>query len=102
MTPLPRPTLTALRRLTAAIGLATAFTAMAQSTAGEVRRIDKDQGRITLKHGEIANLDMPPMQMVFRVKDRQVLDTLAVGDKVRFDADKVNGEYTVTRIEKAR
>lgn len=102
MTPLPRPTLTALRSLTAAIGLVASFAVLAQSASGEVRRIDKDQGRITLKHGEIPNLDMPPMQMVFRVKDRQVLDTLAVGDKVRFDADKVNGEYTVTRIEKAR
>ena len=45
-------------------------------------------------------LDMPPMTMVFRVKDTQVLDTLAVGDKVKFDADKIDGAYTVTAIRK--
>lgn len=78
-----------------------ALGAQAQSTDGEVRKIDKAQGKITLKHGEIKSLDMPPMTMVFRVKDPAMLDRVAVGDKVRFDAAKVDGQYTVTAIGKA-
>ena len=66
-----------------ALSLLTATLALAQAlTDGEVRKIDKAQGRITLKHGEIKNMDMPPMTMTFRVKDAKALDTLAVGDKV--------------------
>ena len=78
-----------------------AHTASAQSTDGEVRKIDKAQGKITLKHGELKGLDMPPMTMVFRVKDPGWLDRVAVGDRVRFDAAKVDGQYTVTAITKA-
>ncbi|HEY5634900.1 MAG TPA: copper-binding protein [Burkholderiaceae bacterium] len=66
---------------------------------GEVRRIDRAQGKVTLKHGEISNLQMPPMTMVFRAKDPAVLDRLKVGDKVRFAADQIDGAFTVTRIE---
>jgi len=80
----------------------TGLAAAAEMTDGEVRKVDKAQGRITLKHGEIKNLDMPPMTMVFRVKDAMVLDKLAVGDKVRFTAEKVDGHYVVTAIGPAR
>jgi Cu(I)/Ag(I) efflux system periplasmic protein CusF len=66
---------------------------------GEIRRIDKDAGKITLKHGEIKNLDMPPMTMVFQVKDRAFLEKVKVGDKVRFAAEQNAGAYTVTSIE---
>jgi len=66
---------------------------------GEVRRIDKDAGKITLKHGPIASLDMPPMSMVFRAADPAMLDRLKEGDKVRFKADRVQGALTVTEIE---
>ncbi len=66
---------------------------------GEVRKIDKDQGKVTLKHGPIANLEMPGMTMVFRVADPKVLDNLQPGDKVRFSAERVNGAITVTAIE---
>lgn len=76
--------------------------ALAQSTAGEVTKIDKAQGKLTLKHGPIQNLDMPAMSMVFRVQDPQWLDQLKVGDKIRFDADKLNGQYTVTRLSVQR
>ena len=69
---------------------------------GEVRKVDKDGGKITLKHGPIPNLDMPDMTMVFRVKDASMLDAVKAGDKVRFTADKVGGQYTVTRIEPAK
>jgi Cu(I)/Ag(I) efflux system protein CusF len=72
--------------------------AHAQSTDAEVLKIDKAQQKITLKHGEIKNLDMPPMTMVFRVQDAAMLDTVKVGDKVKFDADKIGGQYTVTRL----
>ncbi|MDP3083769.1 MAG: copper-binding protein [Rubrivivax sp.] len=71
-------------------------------TDGEVTGIDKAQARITLKHGEIKHLDMPPMKMIFRVRDAKLLDDVAVGDKVRFAADRVNGNFTVMAIEKAR
>ena len=73
----------------------------AQPTEGEVRMIDKPQARLTLRHAEIKNLDMPAMTMVFRVRDTRLLDTLAVGDKVRFEAEKLDGEFTLTRIVKA-
>ena len=72
----------------------------ADMTEGEVRKIDKEQGKITLKHGAIKNLDMPGMTMVFRVKDAAMLDKVQEGDKVGFTADKIGGQITVTGIEK--
>jgi Cu/Ag efflux protein CusF len=74
----------------------------AAPTEGEVRKIDKDAGKVTLKHGEIKSLDMPPMTMVFAVKDRAMLDKLQVGDKVRFKAANEAGRYTVTEIQVVR
>ena len=78
----------------------------AQSTAtdqklvdGEVRKVDKETSKLTLKHAPIPNLDMPDMTMVFRVKDPAMLDRVKVGDKVKFAADKVNGVFTVTSVE---
>lgn len=75
--------------------------AWAQSTDAEVRKVDKSAGKITLKHGEIKNLEMPPMTMVFRVKDKAWLDQVVAGDKVKFDADKIDGQYVVTALKKA-
>ena len=66
---------------------------------GEVRRIDRDSRKITLKHGEIKNLDMPGMTMVFQVKDAALLDTLQVGNKVKFRADRTDGAFVVTNIQ---
>jgi len=66
---------------------------------GEVRKIDREQSKITLKHGPIANLEMPGMTMVFRVSDPKMLEVLKEGDKVKFVADKINGAYTVTAME---
>lgn len=83
------------------VTLAAMNIAWAQDTDGEVRKIDKAQSKITLKHGEIKNLDMPPMTMVFRLKDAKLLDRVAVGDKVRFAAEKIDGNYVVTQITKA-
>ncbi len=69
---------------------------------GEVRRIDKDAKKITLRHGPIKNLDMPPMTMVFQVKDAALLDKVNTGDKVKFQAEKVTGGFAVTHIEAAK
>jgi Cu/Ag efflux protein CusF len=68
-------------------------------TDGEVRRVDKSTGKISLRHEEIKNLEMPPMTMVFGVKDPDMLDRVKAGDRVRFTADKVGGVYIVTSIE---
>lgn len=67
-------------------------------TDGEVRKVDKDAGKLTLKHSEIKSLEMPPMTMVFNVKDKAVLDKLKAGDKVRFKAVNEGGKYVVTEI----
>jgi Cu(I)/Ag(I) efflux system periplasmic protein CusF len=64
----------------------------------EVRKIDARAGKITLKHGDIPNLDMPPMTMVFQVKEGTLPAALKAGDKVRFRADKVDGAYTVLEL----
>jgi len=69
---------------------------------GEVRRIDLEAGKITLKHDAIPNLDMTAMTMVFRVKDRAMLQAVKPGDKVRFRADNVKGALTVTEIAAVR
>ncbi len=66
---------------------------------GEVRKIDMDAKKITLRHGPIANLGMPPMTMVFQVKDPALLATVKTGDKVKFAVDKVEGAYTVIQLE---
>ncbi|OYU72723.1 MAG: copper-binding protein [Burkholderiales bacterium PBB5] len=84
--------------LTALAGLSIGLSVLAQTTDAEVRKIDRDQGKITLRHAEIKNLDMPAMTMVFRVANPQLLDGLAEGSKVKFDAEKVNGQYTVVRL----
>ena len=110
-----------LNRLVAAFGVTLAFGAHAQTapasaaehaahhavaaaptTAGEVRKIDKEQGKVTLRHGPIANLDMPGMTMVFKVSDPKLLDSIKEGDKVKFAAEKINGAITVTAIEAAK
>jgi Cu(I)/Ag(I) efflux system periplasmic protein CusF len=76
---------------------------MAQSAMvnGQVTKIDESAGKITLKHGPIKKLEMEDgMTMVFRVQDPSMLKQVKVGDKVRFDADRVNGQITITKIEK--
>jgi Cu/Ag efflux protein CusF len=79
-----------------------ASAAISDLADGEVRRIDREARKITLRHGEIKSLDMPPMTMVFRVSDGALLDNLKAGDRVRFAATQVDGTYTVTKIEAVR
>ena len=71
----------------------------AAMTDGEVRKIDKENKKITLKHGEIKNLEMPGMTMVFQVKDPAMLDTVKLGDKIMFKAEKSDGTVVVTEIQ---
>ena len=66
---------------------------------GEVKKVDKEGGKLTIKHGELANLGMPAMTMVFRVRDAGMLSRVKAGDKIRFVADKVGGVLTVTTLE---
>ena len=68
-------------------------------THGEVRKVNKATGRLTIKHAAIKNLDMPPMTMVFVVKDTAMLDILKPGDKIKFKATKEAGTYTVTELQ---
>ncbi|MBW0172298.1 MAG: copper-binding protein [Hydrogenophaga sp.] len=70
-------------------------------TEAEVRKVDAANGKVTLKHGDIKNLDMPPMTMVFQARDPALLANVKAGDKVRFTAEKINGVYTVTNITPA-
>ena len=81
--------------------LSIAAWAQAATAAGEVIKLDAAGGRVTLKHGELKGLDMPPMTMIFRVRDARMLDGLAVGDRVRFTAEKLDGQYTATALAKA-
>jgi Cu/Ag efflux protein CusF len=75
----------------------------AQSAAdmalGEVRKIDKEARKITIKHGEIKELEMPPMTMVFTLKDPAVLENFKVGDKVKFKVVREDGKMLVTDLQ---
>jgi len=71
----------------------------AEMTDAEVRRVDRDAGKLTLRHGEIKHLDMPPMTMVFQVRDPALLEKVKAGDKIKFRAEKAANGYVVTAIE---
>ena len=71
-------------------------------TEGEVRKVDKESKKITLKHGEIKNLEMPGMTMVFQVKDPAMLDMVKQGDKVQFKAERAGGALVITDIQVAK
>ena len=79
----------------------TLATAQPQSD-GDIKKIDKEAGKITVKHGPLANLDMPPMTMVFKVKDPAMLDQVKAGDKVKFTVEKLNGAFTITALHGAK
>jgi len=80
--------------------------AAAASTAaladGEVRKVDRATGKVTLKHGPIPTLDMPPMTMAYPVKDKAMLDGLKPGDKIKFEAKDIGGTFTLMRVEKVK
>jgi Cu(I)/Ag(I) efflux system protein CusF len=95
-----------IRRAILVALVASSIGALAQSAPaladGEVRKIDREGRKLTLRHGPLVNLDMPGMTMVFEVRDAAQLDSLQPGDKVRFAAEKIDGQLVVTRIEPAR
>lgn len=77
-----------------------AVPAWAEEAEGVVRRVDKNAEKLTIRHGPIPSMDMPsPMTMVYRVKDPAMLDQVKAGDKIRFEAEKIGGLFTVTRME---
>ena len=85
--------------------LASSQLAWSQSelASGQVKKIDESAGKITIKHGPIKKFDMEDgMTMVYRVQDPAMLKTVKPGDNIKFDADQVNGQFTVMKIEKAK
>lgn len=78
------------------------MTPSADMAEGEIRKVSKDTGKLTIKHGPIKSMDMPPMTMVFTAKDPAMLDKLAVGDKVRFAVVDEGGKMLVTDIQPAK
>jgi len=90
----------ALRALAiASISAAALAKAALPYTDGEVRKVDLSTQKITLKHGEIKNLDMPPMSMVFQAKNPTLLEKLKAGDKVKFTAEQIGSALVVTDIQ---
>ena len=89
--------------LAAVAGLAAGATvAFAQMVDGEVTKVDESAGKITIKHGPMKKFDMDAMTMVFRAQDPAMLKQVKPGDKINFEADKVNGQFTVMKIEKKK
>ena len=74
-------------------------TQMASMTDGEIRKVDKEAGKVTIKHGEIKNLDMPGMTMIFTAKEKSLLDKIQTGDKVKFAVINEGGKMVVTDIQ---
>ena len=73
-----------------------------EMTEGEIRKVDKEFKKITIKHGEIKHLDMPAMTMVFQIKDPAVLDQIKAGDKVKFLVEKTGGAFVITEIQRTQ
>jgi Cu/Ag efflux protein CusF len=86
--------------------LVCATSVFAQAAAGlaqgVIRKVDKAAAKITIKHGDIPSIEMPPMTMVFGVKDAALLENAKAGDEIRFDAVLEGGKYIVTRLEADR
>lgn len=89
-----------LAALLAAVLVVSPAAADGDMIKGEVVKVDKAAGKVTLKHGPIKKLDMDSMTMVFRVADPAMLDKMKAGDKIEFEADRVNGAITLTKIGK--
>jgi len=83
-------------------GISLIANAQTPTADGQVTKIDVKAGKITMRHGPIKNLDMDAMNMVFRVQDSAMLKGLKVGDKVKFEADRVNGQITVIKLQKTK
>jgi len=98
-----RPIPTFILALVLSVGAQAAIGQDAQSIAGEVMKVDQSAGKITIKSGPIKKLGMDQgMTMVFKAQDPAMLKTVKAGNKIKFDAEQVNGQYTVTKIEKSK
>ncbi|MFT7773980.1 copper-binding protein [Roseateles sp.] len=82
-------------------GAGTSASAAAEMTDGEIRKVDKDNKKLTIKHGDIRSLDMPGMTMVFQVKDPAMVERVKVGDKIRFKVEKGASGFVVTELQPA-
>lgn len=87
--------------LLSTLGASSVWAQASEMSSGEIRKVDKAANKITIKHGEIKNLDMPPMTMVFQVRDPALLNKAKAGDQVRFSAELKDGTYIVTAVEAA-
>ena len=90
----------ALASLFSPPGFATSHNQSSAMSQGEVRKVDKDAKKITIRHGPLVNLEMPAMTMVFQVKDPRMLEQVKAGDKIKFLAEKVDGAFTVMKVER--
>lgn len=88
--------------LTLALATPHAFATEDAMIKGEVTKVDPDAGKITIKHGPLKKFDMDAMTMVFKAGDPAMLGQVKQGDKIKFQPEKVNGQFTVTKIEKAK
>ena len=87
----------------AVAALAPAALAQVEVIDGQVTKIDESAGKITIKHGPIKKFDMDDgMTMVFRAQDTAMLKAVKAGDKVKFETDRVNGQFTVMKIQKVK
>jgi Cu/Ag efflux protein CusF len=96
-----RAAVAAVAAIAAGAGTAPSAWAQVVTVNGEVVKLDKPAGRVTIKHGEIKGLDMPPMTLNWRVVPPRLLDDIAVGDRVRFVPARLDGQYTITSLNKA-
>ena len=98
-----KPIIRVAAALALTLGLTVGALAQSPSISGEVKKIDADAGKITLKHGPAKDLGMDePMTMVYRVNDPALLKQVKVGDKVTFEAEEAASGYTVTKMQKAK
>ncbi len=97
--------MTKFRNIVSAAVLIFSTAAMAQAPAmvsGKVTKIDTATGKVTIDHQKIPNLEMPAMTMVFKAADPAMLAKVKAGDRIKFNAESVNGQMTVTKIDKVK
>jgi Cu/Ag efflux protein CusF len=88
--------------LALSLGISTTPVFAQDMVSGEVTKVDESAGKLTIKHGPIKKFDMDSMTMVFRAGDPSMLKTVKPGDKIQFEPDKVNGQMTVMKLQKAK
>ncbi len=84
------------------LAIPTAVLAQASMVDGQVTKVDAAENKITVRHGPIKNLDMDGMTMVFRVKDPAMTNQVKAGDQIKFEADRIDGQVTITKMQKSK